>query len=268
MSRIESTFNNLREQKKKALVTYLVVGDPDLETTLDLMEVMVSKGADILELGISFSDPMAEGPTIQHAHERALENKTTLSDALDLVTQFRKKDSITPVVFMGYMNPFEAMGADNFCSRASKSGLDGILLVDMPPEESKNFTKAASRNGLDLIRLIAPTTDEKRIKNICTDASGYIYYISVKGVTGANEFDPVEVKSKVCTIQSMTDLPVVVGFGIKDADSVVSVRDLSDGIVVGSALVSLIEEGIAEGKNKHSDKISNKIEELSSALLK
>ena len=264
MSRIESTFNNLREQKKKALVTYLVVGDPDLETTLDLMEVMVSKGVDILELGISFSDPMAEGPTIQHAHERALENKTTLSDALDLVTQFRKKDSITPVVFMGYMNPFEAMGADNFCSRASKSGLDGILLVDMPPEESKNFTKAASRNGLDLIRLIAPTTDEKRIKNICTDASGYIYYISVKGVTGANKFDPLEVKSKVHTIQSITDLPVVVGFGIKDADSVASVRDLSDGIVVGSALVSLI----AEGKNQLSGKISNKIEELSSALLK
>jgi tryptophan synthase alpha chain len=134
----------------------------------------------------------------------------------------------------------------------------------MPPEESKNFTKATSRNGLDLIRLIAPTTDEKRIKNICTDASGYIYYISVKGVTGANKFDPLEVKSKVGIIQSMTDLPVVVGFGIKDADSVTSVRELSDGIVVGSALVSLI----AEGKNQLSDKISNKIEELSSALLK
>ena len=137
MKRIESTFDNLRKQKKKALVAYLVAGDPDLETTLDLMEVMVSKGADILELGISFSDPMAEGPTIQHAHERALENKTTLSDALDLVIQFRKKDSTTPIVFMGYMNPFEAMGAESFCSRAYKSGVDGILLVDMPPEESK-----------------------------------------------------------------------------------------------------------------------------------
>jgi tryptophan synthase alpha chain len=264
MSRIESTFNNLKEQKKKALVAYLVVGDPDLETTLDLMELMVSKGADILELGISFSDPMAEGPTIQRAHERALENKTTLSDALDLVTQFRKKDTTTPLVFMGYMNPFEAMGAENFCSRASKNGLDGILLVDMPPEESKDFTEAASNNNLDLIRLIAPTTDEERIKNICTDASGYIYYISVKGVTGANHFDPSEIKSKVNTIQSITDLPVVVGFGIKDADSVTSVRHLSDGIVVGSALVAII----AEGKNQISDKISKKIEELSSALLK
>ena len=264
MKRIESTFDNLRKQKKKALVAYLVVGDPDLETTLDLMEVMVSKGADILELGISFSDPMAEGPTIQHAHERALENETTLSDALDLVIQFRKKDTTTPIVFMGYMNPFEAMGAENFCSRAYKSGVDGILLVDMPPEESRNFTRAASSNNIDLIRLIAPTTEEQRIKNICTDASGYIYYISVKGVTGANKFDPAEVKSKVDIIQSMTDLPVVVGFGIKDADSVISVRDLSDGIVVGSALVSLI----AEGKNQLADKISNKIEELSSALLR
>jgi tryptophan synthase alpha chain len=264
MSRIESTFNNLKEKKKKALVAYLVVGDPDLETTLDLMELMVSKGADILELGISFSDPMAEGPTIQHAHERALENKTTLSDALDLVIQFRKKDTTTPLVFMGYMNPFEAMGAENFCSRASESGLDGILLVDMPPEESQNFTKATFNNNLDLIRLIAPTTDEERIKNICTDASGYIYYISVKGVTGANNFDPLEVKNKVNTIQSITDLPVVVGFGIKDADSVASVKHLSDGIVVGSALVSII----AEGKHQISDKISKKIEELSSALLK
>ena len=264
MSRIEATFNNLKEQKKKALVAYLVVGDPDIETTLELMEVMVSKGADILELGISFSDPMAEGPTIQHAHERALKNKTTLSDALDLVIQFRKKDYATPIVFMGYMNPFEAMGAEIFCSRASKSGVDGILLVDMPPEESKNFTEATSSNNLDLIRLIAPTTDEKRIKNICTDASGYIYYISLKGVTGANQFDPLEVKNKVNIIQSITDLPVVVGFGIKDADSVASVRDLSDGIVVGSALVDLV----AEGKNQISDKIAKKIEELSSALLK
>ena len=264
MSRIKATFANLRDQKKKALVTYLVAGDPDIKTTLDLMEVMVSKGADILELGISFSDPMAEGPTIQHAHERALENKTTLSDALDLVIQFRKKNSVTPIVFMGYMNPFEAMGAEGFCSRASKSGVDGILLVDMPPEESQDFTKATLANDLDLIRLIAPTTDENRIRKICSGSSGYIYYISLKGVTGARQFDVKEVESKVKSIKSITDIPVVIGFGIKDADSVISVKNLAEGIVVGSALVDLI----AEGKNQISDKVSKKIEELSSALLR
>ena len=264
MSRIKATFDKLRGQNKKALVAYLVVGDPDIETTLGLMKIMVSKGVDVLELGISFSDPMAEGPVIQHAHERALKNNTTLLDAIDLVIEFRKQDSVTPIVFMGYMNPFEAMGAEIFCSKASKGGVDGILLVDMPPEESKDFTEATLSNNLDLIRLIAPTTDEKRVKKICADASGYIYYISVKGVTGVNEFDALEVKEKVSSIKSITDLPVVVGFGIKDADSVVSVRDLSDGIVVGSALVELI----AEGKNHISDKVSKKIAELSSALSK
>ena len=264
MSRIKATFNKLRGQNKKALVAYLVVGDPDIETTLGLMKIMVSNGANVLELGISFSDPMAEGPTIQHAHERALKNNTTLLDAIDLVIEFRKQDSVTPIVFMGYMNPFEVMGAENFCSKASKGGVDGILLVDMPPEESKDFTEATLSNDLDLIRLIAPTTDEKRVKKICADASGYFYYISVKGVTGVNEFDALEVKEKVSSIKSITDLPVVVGFGIKDADSVASVRDLSDGIVVGSALVELI----AEGKNHISDKVSKKIAELSSALSK
>ena len=162
MKRIESTFDNLRKQKKKALVAYLVAGDPDLETTLNLMEVMVSKGADILELGISFSDPMAEGPTIQHAHERALENKTTLSDALDLVIQFRKKDSTTPIVFMGYMNPFEAMGAENFCSRAHKSGVDGILLVVFALFSMSTNLGAAHLSGKDATFLTSD--DETCIK--------------------------------------------------------------------------------------------------------
>jgi len=264
MSRIKSIFSSLKERNRKALIAYIVCGDPNNSSTLEAMEYMAKNGVDIIEIGVPFSDPMAEGPSIQRAHERSLKNNTSLENILALIGDFRKTNKTVGIVLMGYMNNFESMGAKEFSLKASEKGVDGIIVVDMPPEESRNFTRAASSNNIDLIRLIAPTTEEQRIKNICTDASGYIYYISVKGVTGANKFDPAEVKSKVDTIQSMTDLPVVVGFGIKDADSVTSVRDLSDGIVVGSALVSLI----AEGKNQLADKISNKIEELSSALLR
>ncbi len=262
MNRIQKTFSKLKERNAEALISYLVAGDPDIPTTLEIMNTMVEKGADILELGIAFSDPMAEGPSIQRAHERALENDITLEDVLDLVKEFRKSDLATPIVFMGYMNPFEAMGATNFCKKAKDHGVDGILLVDMPPEESHEFTHAAKISEIDIIRLVAPTTDIERVKKICHEASGYIYYISVKGITGAGTFDPSDVKDKVNSLKSITKLPVVIGFGIKDAASVSLVKGLSDGIVVGSSLVDLI----SEGKANVTGRISSKMEELTKAL--
>ena len=263
MNRIQNTFVKLKEQDQKALITYLVVGDPDVTTTLELMNTMVDEGADILELGISFSDPMAEGPSIQKAHERALEEKTTLNDALDVAKEFRKNNSTTPIVFMGYMNPFEAMGAREFCKKAKECGVDGILLVDMPPEESGEFSEYSKVHGIDIIRLIAPTTDNERVEKICLNASGYIYYISVKGITGSGSLDFLDIEKKVHNLKLKTDIPVVIGFGIKDSATVDLVKNLSDGIVVGSVLVDLI----AEGKDGVTDKIAIKMKELTRALL-
>ena len=194
MGRIQKTFSELEKLNRKALIGYIVAGDPDLASTANAMELMVSEGVDVIELGIAFSDPMAEGPSIQRGHERALLNETSLERVLELVKSF--KDQKTPIVLMGYMNPFESMGSKGFTRKASENGVDGVLIVDMPVEESGEFTKQTRKLGIDVIRLIAPTTSESRIKKICAEASGFVYYISLKGITGANSINVEEVKGK------------------------------------------------------------------------
>ena len=261
MKRIKKKFDELLSNDSKALITYIVAGDPDLDTTFNIMNCMVEEGADIIEIGIPFSDPMAEGISIQKGHERALLNKTSIKDALNLVSKFRRSNESTPIVFMGYMNTFESMGVKEFCKEASSQGVDGLLIVDMPPEESTEFSIEAKNNQIDVIRLIAPTTDISRVKEICDLSSGYIYYISVKGITGSNDLDSEDVNQKVKLLSSKTDLPIAIGFGIKDSDSALSVKDLADGIVAGSVFVDLIGEG-----GDTISKVAKKTKELSVAI--
>ena len=262
MGRIKETFSELQKLNKKALIGYIVAGDPDLNSTARAMELMVNQGVDVIELGVAFSDPMAEGPSIQRGYERALINETSLEEVLELVKSFREQDKKTPIILMGYTNPFLSMGSKVFSSKASENGVDGILIVDMPLEESSEFTKQTRKLGIDIIRLVAPTTSESRIKKICAEASGYVYYISLKGVTGANSINAEEVKEKVGILRGLTELPVVIGFGIKDGLTASSVRDLADGIVVGSAFVDIM----GGPKEKIEKELSIKIKDLSQAL--
>ena len=260
-SKIKEVFSNIKAENRKALITYIVSGDPDTETTIEIMNSMVQQGTDIIELGIPFSDPMAEGISIQKGHERALEKGASLSGAFELLKKFRVNDKKTPIVFMGYMNTFESLGANKFMLEAVKASLDGILIVDMPPEESSNFSIEAEKVGVDIIRLIAPTTSSSRAKKICSQCSGYVYYISVKGITGASNINADEVKAKVSELRSHTDLPIAIGFGIKDAASASSIKEVADGVVVGSVFVDLIGEG-----GNIIERVKSKTKELSEVL--
>lgn len=242
MSRISNTFAELKQQNKQALVPFITAGDPQPGFTVPLMHDMVSAGASIIELGIPFSDPMADGPVIQAADERALEHHVSLTDVLEMVKQFREQDDITPVVLMGYLNPVEIMGYQKFAGLASQAGIDGVLIVDMPPEEGTEFTALMSENGINTIFLISPTTDADRIQKINNLASGYLYYVSLKGVTGANSLDVDSVAQKLQQIRAITDLPVGVGFGIKDGKTAQAVSRIADAVVVGSALVNQVAE--------------------------
>jgi tryptophan synthase alpha chain len=245
VSRIASCLAQLSKENKKALVPYFVVGDPTLDMCVPMMHGLVDAGADILELGVPFSDPMAEGPVIQLAHERALLNNTSLNDVLQCVRVFRQKDQKTPVVLMGYANPIEVMGYESFAKQAAEAGVDGVLTVDMPPEEAKDFVTALKRVEIDNIYLIAPTTTIERVRLIAKHASGYLYYVSLKGVTGAGHLDIASVKEKVEQIQSITSLPLCIGFGIKDAVSAQKIAQIAQGAVVGSALI----DRMANAKN-------------------
>lgn len=242
MSRIENCFKHLKSQNKKAFIPYLTSGDPDLKTSLNLMHSLVEIGADIIELGFPFSDPSSDGPVIQRAVERSLAKGTSLKNVLELVQKFRIENQETPVVLMGYLNPIECMGYQNFIDRAEASGVDGVLVVDMPPEEAHELLKIINRSSLDCIFLVAPTTNETRAKQICQLSSGYIYYVSLKGVTGASHLDIDSVKENVNRLKSYSDLPIGIGFGIKDVETATKLGRLSDAIVVGSALVNLIAE--------------------------
>lgn len=246
MGRIQACFERLKKNRNKALIPYLVAGDPSLEATVTQMHTLVKGGADVIELGVPFSDPMAEGPVIQLAHERALANKTRLLDVLDMVTEFRKTDNQTPVVLMGYANPVEVMGYAMFAEKARKAGVDGLLTVDLPPEEAEALNSALAAEGIDTIFLIAPTTREDRLASICNEATGYLYYVSFRGVTGASHFDITEVAANLAKIRSKTQLPVAVGFGIKDAASAKAVAEVADGVVVGSALVDYYAQRVAD----------------------
>lgn len=242
MSRISSTFAQLKQQNKKALIPFVTAGDPHPDFTVKLMHEMVIAGASVIELGIPFSDPMADGPVIQAADERALQHHVSLADVLDMVKQFRQQDTSTPIVLMGYLNPFEIMGYENFAVTAEQAGVDGVLVVDMPPEESVEFSALMNQHQINTIFLISPTTDIKRIEKINIMASGYLYYVSLKGVTGANSLDVDSVANKLQQIRTITDLPVGVGFGIKDGDTAQAVAKIADAVVVGSALVNKIAE--------------------------
>ena len=237
MSRILACFARLQAENRKALIPYIMTGDPHPDVTVPLMHAMVKAGANIIELGAPFSDPMADGPVIQAAAERALEFHITLDDVFDAVRQFRKLDDVTPIIMMGYLNLIEVAGYEAFAQRAAAAGIDGVITVDMPPEEGEGYISALESEGLDPVFLVAPTSTDERIARIGAVASGFVYYVSLKGVTGAAHLDIDDVSRKVEKIRSLIDLPIGVGFGISDAQAAARVSACSDAVVVGSAIV-------------------------------
>lgn len=240
MSRLADRFAALRQQGRKALIPFVTAGDPQPSVTVPLMHALVGAGADVLELGVPFSDPMADGPVIQQAAERALKHHVSLHHVLDMVREFRKRDATTPVVLMGYLNPIEVLGYTAFARDAAAVGVDGVLTVDLPPEEAEEFVPAMRAQGIDPIFLLAPTSDDARLKCILAVASGFVYYVSLRGVTGAAHLDLTEVRSRVVAIQKQTTLPVGVGFGIGTPEAAAEVATFADAVVVGSALVKRI----------------------------
>lgn len=251
MSRIESTLRQLKEQGRKALIPYVTAGDPNPGETVGIMHALVRSGADIIELGVPFSDPMADGPVIQLACERALKAGCSLRKVLDMVAEFRRDDAETPVVLMGYLNPIEAMGQEKFVNAAAEAGVDGILTVDLPPEEADTLIPQLKERNLDAIFLISPTTTDERIRSVSEHSSGYVYYVSFKGITGAAGLNVEQVAERVANIHRLTALPVGVGFGIRDAASAKAVGQVSDGVIVGSVIVDTIGNHPAGGKALH-----------------
>lgn len=241
MSRIAATFDALRAQGRKALVPYVTAGDPFADATVDIMLAMAEAGADVIELGVPFSDPMADGPVIQKAGERALARGIGMPQVLEMVRGFRERNQSTPVVLMGYANPVERYGVGRFVLDAKAAGVDGVLVVDYPPEECEDFAATLRRHGLDLIFLLAPTSTEARMAQVGRIASGYVYYVSLKGVTGAGNLDTEAVGAMVPRIKAFVQLPVGVGFGIRDAKTAQAVAAVSDAVVIGTALVQWLE---------------------------
>lgn len=246
MSRIQKAFERLNGEGRKALIPFITAGDPNADLTVPLMHALVDAGADVIELGVPFSDPMADGPTIQRASERALARGMTLRKVLQLVATFRTVDDKTPVVLMGYANPIEAMGLERFAEKAAQSGVDGVLVVDYPPEEAESFGAAMKAHGLDPIFLIAPTSSPERIAHVATIASGYVYYVSLAGVTGSGALNVDAVAEKLPAIREKTGLPVGVGFGIRDAATASRIARFADAVVVGSRIIEEIEKSTAE----------------------
>lgn len=241
MSRIQTTFTQLKQAQKKALIPYITAGDPNPSFTVDLLHQLVKNGADLIELGVPFSDPMADGPTIQRATERALAHHVTLRQVLRMVAEFRQTNQTTPIILMGYANPIEAIGQETFADLAKEAGVDAVLTVDYPPEECEAFVDMLKARGVDPIFLLSPTTEPARVDLIVSKASGFVYYVSLKGVTGAKNLDMAEVTQKVQAIRSKTEIPVGVGFGIRDGATAKAVSQVADAVVVGSRLVQVIE---------------------------
>ena len=242
MSRIQSYFKSLKESNKKALIPFITAGDPHPSETVKLMHALVTSGADMIELGIPFSDPIADGPVIQRASERALKNSVGITSTIKLAAEFRKENKDTPVILMGYANPIEAIGIDNFIDLINEAGVDGVITVDYPPEESSVFVSKLRKYDIDSIFLLSPTTDDDRIKLIVDQASGFLYYVSLKGVTGSANIDIQQVADRVKNIQKHTDLPIAVGFGVRDAKTANEVALVSDAVVIGSRIVREIED--------------------------
>ncbi len=242
-TRIDAKFAELSAAGKKAFVTYVMAGDPDYDTSLEVVKGLPAAGVDVIELGLPFTDPMADGPTIQLAGQRALEAGMTLERTLQLARDFRKEDTTTPIVLMGYYNPIYSRGVDTFLSDAKDAGIDGLIVVDLPPEEDSELCLPAQAAGLNFIRLATPTTDDARLPRVLQNTSGFVYYVSITGITGAAEAEAADVGPEVARIKAATDLPIIVGFGIKTPERAQTIASISDGAVVGSAIVAEIGAG-------------------------
>lgn len=266
MSRLAATFERLRGRGRKALIPYVTAGDPTPECTVPLMHALVAAGADVIELGVPFSDPMADGPVIQAACERALVHGTNLRRVLGMVREFRCDDANTPVVLMGYLNPVEVMGYAHFASEAAQAGVDGVLTVDLPPEEGAEFVQALRAHELDPIFLLAPTTTPERIGKIAAAGGGFIYYVSIKGVTGTQALEVDAVASKLAQVRTLTKLPIGVGFGIRDGATAARVAQIADAVVVGSALVARVGALADQPVERITSDVAGVVREMREAL--
>ncbi|MDB4040741.1 tryptophan synthase subunit alpha [Methylophilaceae bacterium] len=263
MSKIQATFKALKNNKEKALIPFITAGDPHPDKTVEIMHALVESGADMIELGIPFSDPMADGPVIQRASERALKNNGGISKTIKLAAEFRVTNKTTPLILMGYANPIEAIGIDNFISLIKEVDIDGVITVDYPPEESELFVNKLKENNIDSIFLISPTTEDKRIELIINQATGFLYYVSLKGVTGSANIDINQVTKKVLNIKEFSDLPIAVGFGVRDAKTANEVALISDAVVVGSKIVQEIENS---NEDDLIDNVKNLMLELKNSI--
>ena len=243
MTRIDDKFAQLKSEGKKAFVSYIMGGDPDYETSLAIMKGLPGAGVDIIELGMPFTDPMADGPTIQLAGQRALDGGQTLTKTLQMAREFRQNDQTTPIVMMGYYNPIYSRGVDTFLKECGEAGVDGLIVVDLPPEEDEELCIPAQAAGMNFIRLATPTTDDRRLPKVLQNTSGFVYYVSITGITGAAEAQAGDVGPEVARIKASTELPVIVGFGIKTPETSRAIASVADGAVVGSAIVSKIADG-------------------------
>ena len=251
MSKIKSVFDSLDKKQSKALIPFITAGDPDPEMTIEILHTLVDAGADMIELGIPFTDPMADGPVIQRASERAIANNVGIKKTIEIVKEFRQKNKHTPIILMGYANPMEAIGIDLFIQLIHEVHVDGVITVDYPPEEAKSFVEKLKAKNIDTIFLLSPTTEDKRIKLIVEQATGFIYYVSLKGVTGSANIDIDQVTERVRNIKRYTKLPIGVGFGVRDAKTAKEVALISDAVVIGSRIVQEIEN------SSRADLISN-----------
>jgi len=256
MSRLKNRFEELAKSGRKALIPFITAGDPNPDFTVPMLHALVESGADVIELGVPFSDPMADGPVIQRASERALEHHMGLSKVLKLVAEFRKTDQLTPVVLMGYLNPIEIMGYEAFGNAAQRAEVDGVLTVDLPPEEAEECVALLKARDISPIFLLAPNSPPERIRKMDAVGSGYLYYVSLKGVTGAGHLDTEDVKRKLLEIRENSNLPIGVGFGVKDAETAKTLSAIADGVVVGSAFIRKIEENLDNPENAKAEIIA------------
>lgn len=263
MTRIKTTFDKTKSENRAALITFIMANDPDLDTSLQILKALPESGADIIEIGMPFTDPVADGTTIQFAGIRALESGASMQNTLHMVREFRKENTYTPIVLMGYFNPIMAYGTKNFMKDASEAGIDGLIIVDLPPEESAEIKDSAKAANIDIIRLITPTTDENRLSTVLEGASGFLYYVSITGVTGAASADLTAIKPHIEQIKTQTNLPIAIGFGIKTPQDAADMAKLADGVVVGSSIVQTI---LDTAKTQGLEPVKKQISALAGAL--